>query len=91
MKNKIFPFVFLLISVLAINIYISARIAQVGYRTASLRKEAEKLRNENRELAAEAAKKESLWTIDGKAQKLNMRYPEKVNYLVISEESKAKR
>lgn len=90
-KNIIFPFLFLVISVWAVNIYISAQIAQVGYRTATLKTEAEKIRNYNRELAAKAARKESLWMIEERALRLKMKYPEKINYIVVSEESGARR
>lgn len=82
----------MLVSIWTLHIFITTKIAHTGYRTSSLKKEAGKVRNENRELAAKAAQKESLWKIEAKAiGKLNMKYPEKIRYIAVSGEAKSVR
>ncbi|MFA5103961.1 MAG: hypothetical protein WC527_02140 [Candidatus Margulisiibacteriota bacterium] len=87
--KKYLPVIFILVCVWTLHLYITAEIARTGYQTSSLKKEAKKIRNENRELAARAAQKESLGKIEAKALgKLHMKYPEKVKYIVVSGEAR---
>ncbi len=90
--KRFLPAVFVLVSILALHIFITTKIAHTGYRTAPIKKEAEKIRNENRELAARIAQKESLWKIEEKAAgKLKMEYPKRIKYIAASKEAKAGR
>ena len=88
--KRYLPVIFILVCVWALQLFVTAEIARTSYSISSLKKEAEKSRNENRELAAKEAQKESLWKIEEKALgKLNMEYPEKIKYLVVSGEAKS--
>jgi len=78
----------MVVCVWTLHIFITTEIARTGYRTSSLKNEAKQIRNENRELAAKVAQKESLWKIETKAiGKLNMKYPEKIRYIAVSGEA----
>lgn len=86
--KRYLPAVFVIVCVWTLHLFITAEIAHISYRTAPVKKEAEKIRNENRELAARVAQKESLEKIEAKALgRLNMRSPEKIRYIVVSGEA----
>lgn len=92
MTKKILPILFLLMGIGIVHIFINTQIAYVGYNINSAKKEFSSLRDKNRDLAAKVAKKESLWRIDSVAKnKLNMHAPEKINYIIVSEEANAKK
>ncbi len=87
--KRFMPSVFVIISILALNIFITTKIAHIGYRSSAAKKELEKIRDTNRELAAKVAQKESLWKIEEKASgKLGMVYPKRIRYITTSAEAK---
>jgi cell division protein FtsL len=75
--------VFLLLSVVHLAIYTSS--IKTGYEIDELKSILEKIRSENRYLNYLVAKEEALPRIEQLAKgKLNMVYPEKMNYIIIS-------
>lgn len=86
--KRFMPVLFVSICIWTLHIFITTEIANTGYRISPIKKEVEKARNENRELAAKVAQKESLGKIEKKASgDLSMKYPEKIKYLVVSGEA----
>jgi len=75
--------VFVLLCAVHLSIYTSS--IKTGYEIDELKQKFEKVRSENRYLNYLAAKEESLPRIEKLAKgKLNMVYPEKVNYMIVS-------
>jgi cell division protein FtsL len=68
----------------AIHLAIYTNSIKIGYAMDELKGKLDKLRNENRYLNYLVAKEQSLPRIEGVAKsKLNMVYPDKVNYVVV--------
>jgi len=81
------PFAILMVFVLlcAVHLTISTSSMNTSYEIDELKQKFEKVRSENRYLNYLVAKEESLPRIEKLAKgKLNMVYPEKVNYMIVS-------
>jgi len=75
--------VFVLLSAVHLTIYTNSM--RTGYEIDALKKKLEVLRNENRYLNYLVVKEEALPRIENIAKgKLNMVYPDKINYIVVS-------
>ncbi len=75
--------VFVLLSVVHLAIYTSS--IKTGYEIDELKSKLDKIRSENRYLNYLVAKGEALPRIEKLAKgKLNMVYPDKINYIIIS-------
>jgi cell division protein FtsB len=90
MKFKFRRAVFILIVIVAlagIHLYIYTQNIGLKYRITDLKIKLGELRSKNRKLGSQVAKKESLVYIEKTAkEKLNMIYPEKVNYILYGSE-----
>jgi len=81
------PFAILIVFVLlcAVHLFISTSSNKTGYEIGELRSNLEKIRSDNRYLSYIVAKEEALPRIEQIAKgKLNMVYPEKINYIIVS-------
>jgi len=88
------PFAILIAFVLlcAVHLSISTRSMKTGYEIDELRSKLEKIRSDNRYLSYIVAKEEALPRVEQIAKrKLNMVYPEKVYYLIITTSEGAKK
>ena len=88
------PFAILIAFVLlcAVHLSISTVSNKTGYEIGELRSKLEKIRSDNRYLNYIVAKEEALPRIEQIAKgKLNMVYPEKVYYLIISTSESAEK
>jgi cell division protein FtsL len=75
--------IFLLLSLVHLTIYTNS--IKTGYEIDDLKKKLESIRPENRYLNYLVAKEEALPRIESVAKgKLNMVYPEKMNYIITS-------
>jgi len=82
---RAFTILLMFVILAAIHLAIYTSSMKVGYEIDGSKKELEKLRSENRYLNYLVAKEESLPRIEQIAKgKLNMVYPEKMNYVVAS-------
>ena len=80
------PFAILIVFVLLCAVHLSIYTISIktGYEIDKLRSNLEKIRSDNRYLSYVVAKEEALPRIEQIAKgKLNMVYPEKVNYLIV--------
>jgi len=88
------PFVILIGFVLLCAVHLSIYTGSIktGYEIDDLRSKLEKIRSDNRYLSYIVAKEEALPRIEQIAKgKLNMVYPEKVYYLIISTSESAEK
>lgn len=75
--------IFVSLSVVHLAIYTSS--IKISYEIDGLKQRLEKLRSDNRYLSYLVAKEEALPKIEQIARKkLNMVYPEKINYIIVS-------
>jgi len=88
-KFKRAVFILLIFVLLAgIHLFIYTQNIDLKYRITDLKIRLQEIRSENRRLASQVAKKENLPYIEKIAkEKLNMIYPEKINYVLISREA----
>ncbi len=90
MKFKFRRAVFILTVIVAlagIHLYIYTQNIGLKYRITDLKIKLGELRSKNRKLGSQVAKKESLDYIEKTAkEKLNMIYPEEVNYILYGSE-----
>ncbi|MFH1684191.1 MAG: hypothetical protein ABIA67_04845 [Candidatus Margulisiibacteriota bacterium] len=71
-----------------IHLYINTQNISLKYKVTDLKIKLSKLRSENRLFGSQVAKKENLPQIEQTAQeKLNMIYPEKMNYVLVTKEA----
>jgi len=69
-----------------LHLYIFTKSVALKYDVANLKLKLKGLKSINRMLAARLSAQEALPGIENKAESLGMSYPEKVNYIIITEE-----
>ena len=88
MRAKALIFLFVFISMTMIHLVLNSYIISSGYKTNDLAKKLNELRSKNRDLSAYVSGEFSLDKIEKKArQSLNMVYPEKVEFIIVSREA----
>ena len=88
MRAKALIFLFVFISMTMIHLVLNSFIISSGYKTNDLAKRLNELRSKNRDLSAYVSGELSLDKIEKKArQSLDMVYPEKVEFIVVSGEA----
>ena len=91
MRVKALIFLFVFIFMTMIHLWLNSYIISEGYKSNELAKELNELRGRNRELLARIASASHLGKIESKARsELNMVYPEKVTFILISGEARKK-
>lgn len=90
MRFKFRRAVFVLLTLLAlagIHLYINTQNIGLKYKVTDLKIQLEDIRSQNRELGSRVAQKENLSYIEKVARnRLNMIYPEKINYILSGSE-----
>ena len=75
----------------ALHLFINTQNISLKYKLTDLKLTLNELKTKNRLLAIDVARKENLNLIEKSAkEKLKMSYPDKISYLVVSKEAKAK-
>jgi len=91
MRAKALIFLFVFISMTMIHLWLNSYIISAGYKSNELAKELSEIRGKNRQLMAEIASASHLGKIEARAHsQLNMVYPEKVNFIIVSAEAQKK-
>jgi cell division protein FtsL len=89
--EKYLGWIIFLVILAVFHLYIYTKNVGVNYEIEALKETFNKLYSENHYLASEISALSRLDRIEGVAKnKLNMFYPEKVNYLIVTQESDAK-
>ena len=79
------------VALAGIHLYIYTQNISLKYRTTELKTKLEKIKSSNRSMLSRVAKKENLGYIEKFArEKLDMIYPEEINYIVPSRDGRAR-
>jgi cell division protein FtsL len=82
---RAFTILLIFLALCAIHLAIYTSSIKIGYEIDGLKRKLEAIRNENRYLNYLVAKEEALPRIEQIAKgRLNMVYPDKINYIIIS-------
>ena len=88
MRAKALIFLFVFISMNIIHLILNSFIISSGYKTNDLEKKLNEFKSRNRDLSAYISGEFSLDKMEKKArQSLNMVYPEKIEFIIVSREA----
>ncbi|OGB87089.1 hypothetical protein A3H38_02025 [candidate division WOR-1 bacterium RIFCSPLOWO2_02_FULL_46_20] len=77
-----------LVALAGIHLFINTQNISLKYKLTDLKTEYSKIHSRNQELGSQVAEKEDLHRIEQAArEKLNMAYPDQVNYVLASKEA----